>query len=209
MRCNKYRLKFCPDVTHLTTINSQGQKRPHTAQHMRDVSTSREKQVTMPVNTRQRASSPTSRTSRSPEALVRSSSSASYHSASLYEEAEDHIVPYSANVETPVPNTLVQSKKSSTKKSGNHQSRFTSLKHQSSGSALSSSSSSPSKAHSSGYIIQEFRNAVRVWSSERVERVLEKDEGVDVDMVINEEVQVYTQNIYFHELKASENTAYE
>lgn len=190
-------------------LNSQGQKRPHTVQHTKDVPLSKDKAVTMPLTPRG-VSSPTSRTSKSPEALVRSSSSGSYHSASLYEETEDNVVSYSSNVEIPVPHTLVQTKKSKdsgTKMSGNH---YTPHKHQSSGrdSALSSSSSSPSKpttkshvsgtpghhrtvsgSQSSGSLIQEFHNAVRVWNSERVERVLEK--GVDVDMIINEKVHSY------------------
>ena len=184
-------------------LNSQGQKRPHTVQHTKGVPLSQDRPVTMPLTPRG-VSSPTSRTSKSPEALLRSSSSGSYHSASLYEETEDHVVAYSSNVEIPVPHTLVQSKKSGTKTSGN---QYTPPKHQSGSrdSALSSSSSSPSKpttkshvsgssglhgvvggGHSSGSLIQEFHNAVRVWNSERVERVLEK--GVDVDMVINEKV---------------------
>ena len=184
-------------------LNSQGQKRPHTVQHTKDVPSSQDRPVTMPLTPRG-VSSPTSRTSKSPEALLRSSSSGSYHSASLYEETEDHVVAYSSNVEIPVPHTLVQTKKSKdsgTKKTGN---QYTPNKHQSGGrdSALSSSSLSPSKpttkshvsgrhgvvggGQSSGSLIQEFHNAVRVWNSERVERVLEK--GVDVDMVINEKV---------------------
>lgn len=181
----------------------QGQKRPHTVQHTKDVLSGQDKPVTMPLVSRG-MSSPTPRTSRSPDALLRSSSSGSYHSASLYEEAEDHVVSYSSNVETPVPRTLVQTKKSKGKTSGN---QYTPHKYQSGGwdSAISSSSSSPSKpttkSHvsgapghhgavsgslSSGSVIREFHSAVTVWSCERVERVLER--GVDVDMIINEKV---------------------
>lgn len=217
---------------------SQSQKRSHTAQQMREVlpsnSGSTQKPVTMPVKSKPKNSSKEIQgKSVSPDSLVRSSSS-SYHSASNYEEPEDHVLSYAAIVEHPVPQSLVHSKESSErrtshdKKPGDQVSSHLSFgspssfsldqlpRRQQSGvprSPASNSSTSSSKhaakplataaSHysttssdngkasrvSSELLIQEFREAVRVWNSESVESVLVKG-GVDVDMVINEKVRI-------------------
>ena len=38
-------------------------------------------------------------------------------------------------------------------------------------------------------LVREFREAVRVWSCEGVERVLMQDRGVNVDMIIRDKVK--------------------
>ena len=161
--------------------------------------------VTMPVTTQ-----------RSPESQFRSSSS-SYHSASNYDEPEDHSMPpYHANVERPIPHTLVKSARrdgatsSSSPRGSFHSSkggltassevpddlstRYYPSSLRTPGLRPHSAVSSRGSGTGSGRhspdeeLVQEFREAVKAWNVEAVERVLIQDRGVDVDMIIREKV---------------------
>ena len=95
------------------SLYMQSHGRPSTEQIVREVPmATSDKPVTMPVKPRQMASKKLSMEREiSPDSIVRSSSS-SYHSASNYDEPDEHnsSTHYSYNVEHGVPHTLVQSK---------------------------------------------------------------------------------------------------
>ena len=126
------------------------------------------------------------------------------------------MTPYHANVEPPIPNTLVKSAQrdgatsSSSPRGSFHSSKGgltassevpddlstryypSSLRTpglrphsvvSSRGSGSGSGRHSPDKE-----LVQEFREAVKAWNVEAVERVLIQDRGVDVDMIIREKV---------------------
>jgi ankyrin repeat protein len=89
--------------------------RPNTEHIVREAPlSSSDKPVTMPIKTRPMASKKSAKEApreASPDSLVRSSSS-SYHSASNYDEPDEHFssAHYPSNVEHAVPHSLVQSK---------------------------------------------------------------------------------------------------
>ena len=164
--------------------------------------------VTMPVVSR-----------RSPDAQLRSSSS-SYHSASNYDEPEDHgLASYPYNVQPPVPRTLVKSAErrralpspsfqppeSRATNEGPHESGSSGMSDDSrlrpsfripasrphSGVGSGGGVSSSGRLSPDVGVVREFREAVRNWNCEVVEGVLSRGSGGDiVDVVVREKVCV-------------------
>ena len=158
-----------------------------------------------------RTSSMSSKSDNSVVSMGRSSSS-SYHSASNYEERFEGFVPYSSNMEPPTKHSLVQhdSSVSSSQLSSTYLetprqvgSAATAQAKPETGtqSKVSDKTLSEQKLaqqereflrkKAAGLSLQ-FCEAVRKWNEEQVEKILASEEGVNVDMVVDEKVRKCT-----------------
>ena len=129
------------------------------------------------------------------------SSSASYHSAN-YDERAEGLSPYSnSNVEPFFKRSLIEhddSLVSSTASSSYFQTRKSattaSMRPTTKASGRKLSEQRPANRDSlqdekTAILSRQFCKAVRDWSAERVEKILASEEGVKVDMVVDEEVR--------------------
>ena len=164
--------------------------------------------VTMPLTSRQ-----------SPDSHIRSSSS-SYHSASNYDEPEDNsIPPYPSNVDPPLPRSLVKpvaKRENLTSSPSSHPHTFAQSPADSGVHSRTDSGNFAARKPATSFrapeirprsaarvggagspdegLVREFREAVRVWSCEGVEKVLMQDRGVNVDMIIRDKVENFPQS---------------